>query len=125
MSEYVRLTPEEEEIGDVVVIYRKTPGEQHGIHLGRQKNGYVQRAHSHQLNLITTAELANIPWVKALIVTARKEVQDQSKGTERIKAWYEGTECEAAINNTLDYVGSSLRNDLEAALKPFEGVTYE
>jgi hypothetical protein len=75
-----------------------------------------------------TPHLANIPWVRALIRAARREVQHKESIHERADVEYDtGRE---GVDDALDNVLPSREDDecldgLVSALKPFEGVDYE
>jgi hypothetical protein len=75
-----------------------------------------------------TSELANIPWVKALIRAARREVQHKEGIHERADVEYDTNrgDVDNALDNVLPYrEDDECLDGLIAALKPFAGVDYE
>lgn len=77
-----------------------------------------------------TSELANIPWVKALIVAGRKEVENKRIIHAEADRMYRSMACSPELGAALEDLLPSededkALNGLIAALKPFAEVDYE
>ncbi len=116
MSEWIQLTPE-----------GKEPIKHCRVELiGNQHSRWYEHLFARELDLgvkcaafsLSTAELANIPWIKALIQATRKDGSHPLSTELRKLAWnVSDDERVEEINEWADKI--------DIALKPFEDVVYE
>lgn len=107
MSEWIRLTPEGTE---TAVKYNNS-------RQGPYPHTLRDHDHSHHFHFSTT-ELANIPWVRTLVEAIRKEGSHSLAAELRMLTWSVNDDNRAEQMN-------EWADKIEAALKPFEDVTYE
>ena len=128
MSEWARLTPGAEDRIDIVMGHRAIyTNDSYCLASSYQKGGQLGETYLCTV-VVSIEELANIPWVRTLIESSRREVQHKEGIHEKATVEYDNEN--GAVDDAIDKILPAREDDecldgVIAALKPFEDVVYE